>query len=116
MSRILRNTAVALGIVVVVSALAAPASAGCNKGICASGKDDGRLIHVRFWHTLKGNVTHFNVVGGERTQTEVRTGYFTLAAHRGKRQFYSIQACQRGGLLQSSTCGPWVRFHHDTPG
>ena len=92
------------------AAAASPALANtCLQGICVSGTDNGAYVYVGITHHLRG-VTHFNVLrNGQQQET---SGFYSFPAKRGFTQYYSVQACARGGFLGSSGCTAWVRFHH----
>ena len=102
----------ALTVAAGAASITSPASArACTNGICAESRTDGRNVTV-YLTTRLSPVTHYNVRrnGG---QVEVRRGqvlFFKLK--KGYRQYYSVQACNRGGVLQRSSCTGWVRFYH----
>lgn len=114
MSRIATLAGLALSVLAGAGAVASPAAAkACQNGICAESRTDGRMVNV--YLSFNGrNWSHFNVRrnGG---QLEVRPGLvYQFAYRKGYNQHYSVQVCNRGGFLQSSSCTGWVRFHHSS--
>jgi len=113
MSRILTVAASGLSIALISLTLSNEASAKtCTRGVCVSGADDGRTVSVAITHTIRppARVTHYNVQYNG-IQKEVQF-FFNMDAGGRSKQVYAVQACNRGGFLQASACGPWVRFHH----
>lgn len=114
MLRPLTLAGLALAVAAGALSITSPAAArACTKGICAESRTDGRNVIVYF-STRLSPVTHYNVRrnGG---QTEVRRGQVLLfKMKKGYNQYYSVQACNRGGPLQRSSCTGWVRFYHSS--
>lgn len=103
------------------------AEAACSGGVCAKSKLSVRhgpgftklFITVQLSTKLVG-ITHYNVmvqcggvVGGCGNQFE-SLGNFSFEIDSPKRFVYTVQACRRGGFLQSSECAPRpaARFVH----
>jgi hypothetical protein len=93
--------------------LTAGAQAACKGNWCVSGSDRGGIHTVNFTGPSRG-VTHYNVstpqgqreLGRNQSQFSFRTG------PRGSKGSYGIQACIRGGVFASSSCGKWVHFNY----
>lgn len=113
MSRIVSLAGLALGVLAGAAAMSSPAFAkACTNGICAESRTDGRKVNV--YLNFRGkNFTHFNV-RRNGSQVEVKPGQvYLFNLKKGYKQYYSVQACNRGGLLQKSSCTGWVRFYHN---
>ena len=111
---------VAVALVCLSTLASTPALAACKEGFCTSGNDGvgpytgAPTGHYVSFTSSYNNVTHFNVdmpwYGQQEVGRNVRSFWYPCG--NGESTAYSIQACTRGGLLQKSACGPWVRFTH----
>lgn len=97
------------------------AVAGCKQGFCTSGSDSNGVHSVSFTSTYQ-NVSHYNVIatrltevafgGGNQVEIGRNVRNFAYYCSNGEKTTYSIQACTKGGVLQGSSCSPWVNFTH----
>jgi hypothetical protein len=95
--------------------LPSAALAACKQGICVSGKDVGNF-HMVTWSTTLRNVDHYNFRWPGGAQDEVGRNAAAASVDMGRSRpktiHYAIQACAGGGVLQKSSCLPWVTFTH----
>lgn len=99
-----------------------PATAGgerCVANVCVKETFRSNLLFVSY-RVTSGDMTHVNILSralrdfGSDNQIEGgRSGRFDLAVFPGEK--YMIQLCNRGGLLQRSSCGGWRIFHIPKP-
>ncbi len=116
-SRTTKLTAIAAFAGVAILALADQSFASCKQRICVHGTDDGDVHNVYITSDL-GPVTHYNVRYPDGRQFEVSPDdtRFSFGVKAGRKYQYSVQACQKKGLLEGSTCSPWVVFTHTVNG
>jgi hypothetical protein len=117
-SMIRASLAIAIGIVITLP-LIEPASAACRHEVCSTGVEKGEWLYIALSSTARP-YTHYNfrnLTLGDK-QEEYPAGRPKIPVFLGKkRDFvrfrYSVQICNRGGLLHKSTCGPWADFVHE---
>lgn len=118
-SAAVRRLGGAAGIVLALTAVSAPAAAVCTGTVCATSSESRRadgqiLVTVRISAHPNARLTHFNVRhGGRQFEMGGAGGSFTALARPGEKVSYSAQTCQRGGVLQGSSCQGWASFHHN---
>lgn len=116
-SRISELAAATLLTGIVFVAFADQSFASCKQRICVHGTDDGNVHNVYITSEYSG-VTHYNVRYPDGRQFEVSPDdtRFSFGVKAGRSYQYSVQACQKKGLLEGSTCTPWVPFTHTVNG
>ena len=98
-------------------ALADQSFASCKQRLCVHGTDDGNVHNVYITSEYDG-VTHYNVRYPDGRQFEVSPDdtRFSFKVKAGRTYQYSVQACQKKGLLEGSNCALWVPFTHTVNG
>lgn len=105
-----------IGVLVAVGSQLAALSlalAGCINAVCAEGSNDGlkRTATIYLTNQISGT-TNYNIIPPGGQQFELHINHFSFDVQPGRVYTYSVQACKKGGALQSSTCTQWAQFHH----
>ena len=96
-----------------IALLPSAAQAACKGGFCTSGSDTYPYHYVTFTSTWKADYFNFRTPQGQQYEVgrNVRSARYVLAK-RGTKQTYYLQACNGGGVFETSTCTPWTAFTH----
>ena len=100
---------------------ASPGFAACNNGVCATGVEKGKYLHITL-SSQSSPYTHYNFrnVSSGGSQEEHPAGHPVVKVYIGTskddtvavRFRYAVQVCNRGGTFSRSSCRPWANFVH----